>query len=223
MSISPHFSHSTLAAPDQEADRAGAVRRAMWGIGLGRVDIHRMAATLPDLTDPAGADRRPYRGVRTRSATNRPVKSEASLWDEAKMADWFVGKLGRIAGYAHRFSPASRPFWPHRGSCVECPHGPVSRFRSSHNSAAGADANFGFGSLARRRTLSASSTGPSGCLPAGISSRGGLNRMPRYAFAARRPICLADPPPLVLRRAGSRPVVARRAKTGTATQAPWSV
>jgi len=56
-----------------------------------------MAATLPDLTDPAGADRSPYRGVRTRSATNRAVKSDASLWDEAKMADWFVAKLGRIA------------------------------------------------------------------------------------------------------------------------------
>src|SRR5215475_4429713 len=62
---------------------------------LGRVDIHRMAATLPDLTDPAGADRRPYRGVRTRSVTNRA--SGASLWDEAKMADRFVAKLGRIA------------------------------------------------------------------------------------------------------------------------------
>ena len=38
---------------------------------------------------------------------------------------------------------------------------------------------------ARRRTLSASSTGPLGCLSAGISSAGRLNRMPRYAF--RRP------------------------------------
>src|SRR5215475_2021028 len=38
---------------------------------------------------------------------------------------------------------------------------------------------------ARRRTLSASSTGPSGCLSAGISNVGRLNRMPRYAF--RRP------------------------------------
>ena len=35
---------------------------------------------------------------------------------------------------------------------------------------------------ARRRTLSASSTGPLGCLSAGISSVGRLNRMPRYAF-----------------------------------------
>jgi len=56
-----------------------------------------MASTLPDLADPAGADRRPYRGVRRRSATNRAVKSGASLWDEAKMADGFVAKLGRIA------------------------------------------------------------------------------------------------------------------------------
>src|SRR5947209_9346387 len=38
---------------------------------------------------------------------------------------------------------------------------------------------------ARRRTLLASSTGPLGCLSAGISSVGRLNRMPRYAF--RRP------------------------------------
>jgi hypothetical protein len=38
---------------------------------------------------------------------------------------------------------------------------------------------------ARRRTLSASSTGPLGCLSAGISSVGRLNRMPRYGF--RRP------------------------------------
>src|SRR3989440_10196852 len=38
---------------------------------------------------------------------------------------------------------------------------------------------------ARRRTLSASSTGPLGCLSAGISSVGRLDRMPRYAF--RRP------------------------------------
>src|SRR6266849_4709014 len=38
---------------------------------------------------------------------------------------------------------------------------------------------------ARRRPLSASSTGPLGCLSAGISSVGRLNRMPRYAF--RRP------------------------------------
>src|SRR5215510_6180311 len=77
--------------------------------------------------------------------------------------------------------------------------GLVSRFRSSHNIAAGSDANFGtkgtlaisivlvpllnpkfaidsrqccanfgFGALARRHTLSASSTGPPGCLSAGI-------------------------------------------------------
>src|SRR5215510_682417 len=38
---------------------------------------------------------------------------------------------------------------------------------------------------ARQRTLSASSTGPPGCLSAGISGVGRLNRMPRYAF--RRP------------------------------------
>jgi len=56
-----------------------------------------MAATLPDLADPAGVDRRPYRGVRTRSATNRAVKSGASLRDETKMGDRFVAKLGRIA------------------------------------------------------------------------------------------------------------------------------
>ena len=36
-----------------------------------------------------------------------------------------------------------------------------------------------------RRTLSASSTGPSGCLSAGIFGVGQLNRMARYAF--RRP------------------------------------
>src|SRR5215468_5574964 len=101
--------------------------------------------------------------------------------------------------------------------------GQVSRFRSSHNIAAGADANFGtkgtlaisivlvpfwnpkfaidsrqrcanfgFGALARRRTLSASSTGPLGCLSAGISSGGRLNRIARYAF--RRP------PPYLPRR-----------------------
>src|SRR5262249_43342491 len=93
----------------------------------GGATIHGMAATLPDLADPAGADRRPYRWVRTRSATNRAVKSGASLGDEAKMADRFVAKLGRICRYTHRFSPASRPFWPHRGSCAECPHGLVRR------------------------------------------------------------------------------------------------
>jgi len=54
---------------------------------------------------------------------------------------------------------------------------------------------------ARRHTLSASSTGPSGCLSVGISSGGRLNRMARYAFAARRCICRAE----------------------TATQAAWSV
>src|SRR5215468_11616775 len=92
--------------------------------------------------------------------------------------------------------------------------GLVSRFRSSHNVAAGSDANFGtkgtlaisillvpllnpkfaidsrqrcanfgFGALARQRTLSASSTGPSGCLSTGISGGGRLNRISRYAFA----------------------------------------
>ena len=40
---------------------------------------------------------------------------------------------------------------------------------------------------ARRRTLSASSTGPSGCISAGISGFGRLNRMARYAFAAPMP------------------------------------
>src|SRR5215468_11253643 len=45
---------------------------------------------------------------------------------------------------------------------------------------------------ARRRTLSASSTGPPGCLSAGISNAGRLNRMPQYAF--RRP------PPYLPRR-----------------------
>src|SRR3989442_2678742 len=54
---------------------------------------------------------------------------------------------------------------------------------------------------ARRRTLSASSTGPLGCLSAGISSVGRLNRMPDTLFAARRCICLAE----------------------RATQAAWSV
>src|SRR5215475_7448910 len=54
---------------------------------------------------------------------------------------------------------------------------------------------------ARRRTLSASSTGPSGCLSAGIYNVGRLNRMPDTLFAARRRICRAE----------------------SATQAPWSV
>jgi hypothetical protein len=45
---------------------------------------------------------------------------------------------------------------------------------------------------ARRRTLSASSTGPSGCLSAGISGVGRLNRIPDTLFAARRRICLAE-------------------------------
>jgi len=54
---------------------------------------------------------------------------------------------------------------------------------------------------ARRHTLSASSTGPSGCLSAAISGVGRLNRMARYAFAARRRICRAE----------------------RATQAAWSV
>jgi hypothetical protein len=45
---------------------------------------------------------------------------------------------------------------------------------------------------ARRRTLSASSTGPAGCLSAGISGVGRLNRIPDTLFAARRRICLAE-------------------------------
>src|SRR5215510_6566130 len=98
--------------------------------------------------------------------------------------------------------------------------GQVSRFRSSHNIAAGADANFGtkgtlaisillvpllnpkfaidsrqrfanfgFGALARRRTLSASSTGPSG-LPFG----GHLRWRAAQPYASIR----FSPPPAVI-------------------------
>src|SRR5215831_14802476 len=45
---------------------------------------------------------------------------------------------------------------------------------------------------ARRRTLSASSTGPPGCVAAGISGGGRLNRMSNTLFAARPRICLAE-------------------------------
>jgi hypothetical protein len=54
---------------------------------------------------------------------------------------------------------------------------------------------------ARRRTLSASSTGPSGCVSAGISGGGRLDRTSSTLFAARHRICLAE----------------------SATQAAWSV
>src|SRR5215510_575198 len=90
--------------------------------------------------------------------------------------------------------------------------GLVSRFRSSHNIAAGSDANFGtkgtlaistvlvpllnpkfaidsrqgcanfgFGALARQRPLSASSTGPPGCLICGH-----LRRWPAQPYAPIR-------------------------------------
>src|ERR1700720_4213976 len=47
--------------------RIGLPLGACFGIGGGR--------RRPLLADPAGADRRQYRGVRTRSATNRAAKS----------------------------------------------------------------------------------------------------------------------------------------------------
>src|SRR5262249_28076659 len=53
---------------------------------------------------------------------------------------------------------------------------------------------------ARRCTLSASSTGPPGCLLAGISGLGRLNRMPRYAF--RRADAVSASPKAQRRRHG---------------------
>jgi hypothetical protein len=140
--LNPHFSHSMWPAPVQEADRAGAARRAMWDIG-----------PVP----------------RTRSSLTHAARPIAN----------FGFKRG--------------------AGIIELP---VSLgFRSSHDSVPQMSANFGIGTLARRRTLSASSTGPSGCLSAGIFGVGRLSRMARYAFAARRRICRAE----------------------RATQATWSV
>ena len=69
-----NFSVSTTSAAwvmrsrsREQAAAASRMYRACFGIGWG---LRR-----PLLVDPAGADRRPYRGVRTRSATNRAAKS----------------------------------------------------------------------------------------------------------------------------------------------------
>src|SRR5262245_30683194 len=120
--------------------------------------------------------------------------------------------------------------------------GLVSGFRSSHNIAAGADANFGtkgtlaistvlvpllnpkfaidsrqrcanfgFGALARQRTLSSSSTGPSGCLICG--------HLRRRAAQPYIPIRFRRLPPYLLRRpafagASAGPEQARRNPQG---------
>ena len=45
--ISPHFSHSMWPAPVEEADRAGAARSAMWGIGQARRRTLSASSTGP--------------------------------------------------------------------------------------------------------------------------------------------------------------------------------
>jgi len=49
LTTSPHFSHSMRPAPVQEADRAGAARSSMWGIGQAR-----QRALSASSTGPAG-------------------------------------------------------------------------------------------------------------------------------------------------------------------------
>src|SRR5215475_15280802 len=142
MGASPHFSHSMLPAPVEEADRAEAARRAMWVIG---------------------------QVSRFRSSHNIAAGADANFGTKGTLAISIL----LVPLLNPKFAIDSRQRW----------------------------ANFGFGALAQRHTLSASSTGPSGCLSAGISSARRLNRMARYAFAARRRICHAE----------------------RATQAAWSV
>src|ERR1700751_3094403 len=47
MRASPHFSHSMRPAPVQEAERAEAARRAMWGIGQARRRTLSASSTGP--------------------------------------------------------------------------------------------------------------------------------------------------------------------------------
>src|SRR5215831_14775151 len=67
---SPHFSHSLWPALVQEADRAGAARSAMWGIGL----VSRFRSSL---NNAAGSDaklrnQRDTRNIDTSSAPFEP-------------------------------------------------------------------------------------------------------------------------------------------------------
>jgi len=87
---------------------------------LGPINNYRVAATLAILADPAEADRRPYRGVRPRSATNRAAKSAASLRVAAKMAGRFVERLDRIADTLIAFLLPAGHFRTQRGSRDNC-------------------------------------------------------------------------------------------------------
>jgi hypothetical protein len=69
-----------------------------------------MAATLPDLVDPAEAARSAMRGHRASAATNRAGKSGASRRVSAKIALWGVETLDRIPRYALRVSPTIERF-----------------------------------------------------------------------------------------------------------------
>jgi hypothetical protein len=64
-----------------------------------------VAATLPDLVDPAGEARSAMRGHRASAATNRAGKSGASHRVSAKIVLWRVETLDRIPRYALRVSP----------------------------------------------------------------------------------------------------------------------
>src|SRR5215475_8487362 len=108
MGASPHFSHSMLPAPVEEADRAEAARRAMWVIG---------------------------RVSRFRSSHNIAAGADANFGTKGTLAISTV----LVPLLNPKFAIDSRQ------GC----------------------ANFGFGALARQRPLSASSTGPPGCLICG--------------------------------------------------------
>ena len=144
-------------APVQEAGRAGAARSAMWGIGKCR----RFEVPTPSAA-------RLFRNFKSKSGT-RTICLPVPL-SLPKFATECAAMRMNFGTKGTGISILQAPFMNPKFAIDLRQH----------------CANFLVRAPARRHTLSAPSTGPSGCLMCGHLRPRALNRMARYAFAARR-------------------------------------
>src|SRR5215831_13004427 len=97
---SPHFSHSLWPAPVQEADRAGAARSAMWGIGL----VSRFRSSL---NNAAGSDaklrnQRDTRNIDTSSAPFEPEVRNRLAATLCELRVWGTSTATHPVGFFNR-------------------------------------------------------------------------------------------------------------------------
>src|SRR5215831_15516238 len=129
-----------------------------------------------------------------------PVQ-EADRAGAARGSIWWIGLVSRLRSSHNIAAGAGANFGTKGTPAISIVLAPLLNPKFAIDSRQRC-ANFGFGALARRRTLSASSTGPSGCLIGGHLRPRAAQPYGPIRFSPRRcRICLAE----------------------TATQAAWSV